>query len=427
MRILKILSRFLICILCTVCLCNVSCAADNVPSGDIGEYGNWMNAENMDKFKTTTTNDLEKFQSGFETNLKKSDFVPIEAHIGLSFMQALSAIDKVLQSSLIRFTILFLFAMYALWIALEAYKMTRESSDYKTVLYDIFKKGIIITVWVLVLNYGPAKIFTIIITPVLALGTYISTFILDAVAETYNVNIPDTCTTIRDFVNTNATDKLLIEPDTATNIICLPARISVYFYHATAAAWKWMLSGFFHSITAIVMGAICVVIFVKCIFKYMFMTLGVVANLFLTLLMLPFTALSEAMPSTSDKSYAGQIFSGFLSVFKTKKLSEVIMVFINAVIYFISLAIVIAICAALLTNIVDLSNNVEYSTGRAMVTILCGCLILYLANKADDLAKQIGGEIDNSFGQKLQNDAKTLWGDTKNIAGKIYKDWLKKK
>jgi len=427
MRILKFLSRFLICILCVMSLCNASVAAGNVPLGDVGEYGNWITADNMDKFKTETTNDLEKFQNDFQTNLKKSDFVPIEAKIGLSFMQALSSIDKILQMSLVRFTIMFLFVMYAFWIALESYKMIRESSNYKTVLYDIFKKGIIIAVWVLVLNYGPAKIFTMIISPILALGTYLSDFILGAVAKTYNVDIPDTCATIHQYVNANATDKLLIDPDAAANIICLPARMSVYFYHATAAAWKWMLSGFFHSITAIVMGAICIVIFIKCIFKYAFMTLGIVADLFLTLLMLPFTALAEAMPATSEKSYMGQIFSGFLQIFNTKKLSDVILVFINAAIYFVSLAIVIAICAALLTNIISLSYANEYATGRAMVTILCGCLVLYLAGKADDLSKQIGGSIDNSFGKQLQGDAKTLWGNTKNVAGKIYQDWLKKK
>jgi hypothetical protein len=158
------------------------------------------------------------------------------------------------------------------------------------------------------------------------------------------------------------------------------------------------------------------------------MTLGVVADLFLTLLMLPFTALAEAMPSSSEKNYAGQIFNGFLSVFNTKKLSDVISVFINAAIYFVSLAIIIAICASLLSYIVPLtSGNSEYALQSAMVTLLCGCLVLYLAGRTDELAKKVGGSVNNSFGQTLQNDAKTLWGNTKNVAGKIFGDWLKKK
>ena len=52
--------------------------------------------------------------------------------------------------------------------------------------------------------------------------------------------------------------------------------------------------------------------------------------------------------------------------------------------------------------------------------------MLYLADHAEDLAKKIGGSVDNSFGVKLQQETKTFWGDTKNVAGKIFKDWLKK-
>lgn len=435
MRILRFLSRLFICILCVFCLCNNSFGANNVPHGDVGEYGNWLTNDNVEKFVSNTSGDMEKFQNDFQTQIQSTDFVPIEAKIGLSFMRALSSIDYVLQISLVRFTIMFLFIMYAFWIALEAYKMIRESSDYKKVLYDVFKKGITIAIWVIILNYGPAKIFIMLITPILALGTEISDFILNAVAQMYNADLPNTCAAIRDYVNENSvvavanneTSQLLIEPEISANIMCLPARISVFFYHGIGNAWKWMMGGFGHSATQIVMGAICIVIFIKCVFKYAFMTLGIVADLFLTLLMLPFTALAEAMPSTSEKSYAGQIFSGFLKLFNAQKLSGVISTFVNAAIYFVSLAIVISICAILLTNIIPISGYSAYSTGGAMVTILCGCLILYLANKAEELAKQFGGSIDNSFGQKLQGDAKTLWNDTKNVAGKIYKDWKDKK
>lgn len=408
----------------------------NVPSGNIGEYGSWLNQDNLEEISNNMATEATEFQQGFQNNLQSSTFVPIEVRIGLMFMKALSSIDYVLQISLVRFTIIFLFIMYAFWIALEAYKMMRESSDYKTVLYDVFKKGFIIVIWVLILDYGPAKIFMLVISPILEFANYFSDFILNAVAETYDIKLPDTCAAIHQFVDANnattiANNKsaaLLIDADAAANIMCLPGRLSVYFYHATGAAFNWFKWGFGHSATAIVIGAVCIVMFIGCIFKYAFMTLGVVADLFLTLLMLPFTALAEAMPSSSEKNYAGQIFNGFLSVFNTKKLSDVISVFINAAIYFVSLAIIIAICASLLSYIVPLtSGNSEYALQSAMVTLLCGCLVLYLAGRTDELAKKVGGSINNSFGQTLQNDAKTLWGNTKNVAGKIFGDWLKKK
>ena len=441
MRILKILSKFLICILCVSALCAPVFGATNVPLGDVGEYGNWLTPDNIQQINTDMSDDATKFQENFSNNashLESSNFVPIEVRIGLMFMKALSSIDYVLQISLVRFTIIFLFLMYAMWIAVEAYRMIRESSDYKKVLYDVFKKGIMIVVWVFILNYGPAKIFMMIMSPILDLATYISNFILDSVAQTSGIKFSDTCGAIHNFVNANATTSvannetatLMIDANSAANIMCLPGRLSVYFYHATGAALKWFIWGFGigHPTTAIVMGAIGIVIFIKCIFKYAFMTLGVVADLFLTLLMLPFTALAECLPSSSEKGYVGKMLNGFLSIFNTKKLSGVISVFVDAAIYFVSLAIIIAICAALLDYLIpNFGTNSEYALGSAMITILCGCLVLYLANKADELAKKIGGSIDNSFGKQLQGDVKTLWNDTKNVASKIYKDWLKKK
>lgn len=439
MRIIKILSRFFICILCAFVLCAPVFGDSEVPSSDVVESENWLTPDNMGNITGDMSGDAVAFQDQFSNNathLESSNFVPIEVRIGLMFMKALSSIDYVLQISLVRFTIIFLFIMYAFWIALEAYKMMHESSDYKKVLYDVFKKGFIIVAWVIVLNYGPAKIFMTIMSPILDFATYISNFILDSVAQLYNTKIPDTCAAIHRFVDVNAATSvandesasLLVDANTAANIMCLPGRLSVYFYQATATAFKWFVWGFGHSITAIVMGAICVVIFIKCIFKYAFMTLGVVADLFLTLLMLPFTALAEALPSTSEKSYAGQILSGFLSIFNSRKLSDVISVFINTAIYFVSLAIIIAICAGLLDYIIPYTvTNSGYGLGSAMTTILCGCLVLYFADKAEDLAKKIGGSIDNSFGNQLKSDAKLLWGDAKNVAGKIYKDWLKRK
>lgn len=436
MLVKQILKKIFIALVCVCCISGAAVAVEtNEPLGDIGEYGNWINFDNNEQFNNQLSHDVTIFQNRFESNLRSTDFVPIEVRLGLIFMKALSAIDVILQMSLVRYTIMFLFIMYAFWIALEAYKTMRDTNDYKNVFYDIFKKGMIIAVWVLILNYGPAKIFNMLITPVMALGTYLSSFILDAVAETYNVDIPDTCAAIHNYVDgqvaaqtaVQSNFKLLVDADAAANIMCLPARLSVYFYHATATGFRWMISGFGHSTVAIIVGAISIIIFVKCIFKYAFMTLGIVADLFLTLLMLPFTAIAEAMPSTKESNYAGQIFSGILKLFNTKKLSDVISVFINTTIYFASLAIVIAICAALLSSVIRPGQDNTFTVASGMTTLLTGCFILYLANKAEELAAKIGGKIDNSLGQKLQSDAKTFWGDTKKLGNMFFKDWLNKK
>jgi len=425
-KMLKFIKHLFITVLCVFCMCGAVRAADNVPFGDIQEYGQWLNEDNIDKYNTQISEDLENFQKNYEAEVKKPGFVPIEAKIGFVFMKSLTAIDSVLQKSLVPFAIIFLFVMYALWIALESYKMMRDTTDYKTLFYEILKKGIIIAVWVGVLDYGLEKFFDLLIGPILSVGTYFSDFILDSVAQTHNIELPKTCDAIHQYVNAHNTGNLLVDSDTAANIMCLPGRISVYFYRATLMGFKWMLYGFGHSATAVVIGAISIFVFVKCIFKYAFMTLGIVADLFLTLLMLPFTAIAEATPTSKESNYAGQVFNGLLKLFNTKKLSEVILVFINAAIYFVSLSIIIAICAALLLYIMPLNYEGGYSVSSGIVALLTGCLILYLTNKIDEFATQLGGKIDNSFGTKVQGDAKKIWGNAKNVGSMIFKEWIKK-
>ena len=147
MRIIKFFSKLLICVLCALCLSNISFAAGNVPYGDVGEYGNWLTVDNMEKYNADLSGDVKSFQQTFQTNLHSTNFVPVEVKLGLVFMKALSSIDYVLQISLVRFVIWFLFVMYAFWIGLEAYRMIRDSADYKAVLYDILSK-------VLLLRFG---------------------------------------------------------------------------------------------------------------------------------------------------------------------------------------------------------------------------------------------------------------------------------
>lgn len=422
MRIGKIFSRLLICISSIFLICNVSVAATNIPTGEVGDYGNWLNPTNIEQFNSNISSDFKKFEP--KLNIDAKNFIPIEAKIGLAFMKALSGVDYILQVSLVRFIIIFLLTMYTIWIGLSAYKMIKESTDYKKVFYDIFKQGITIAVWIFILNYGPAKIFSAVVSPILALGTYLSDFILNAVANTYKINIPDTCAAIHNYVSNNLdTEKLLFDADTAANIMCLPTRISMFFYHAVATGFQWVTAGLKSSPTMVIVGIISIVMFIACIFKFAFMTLGVIVDLFLTLLLLPFTAVAESLSKAPDgENIPGRIYNGFVSLFvNTQKTSAVLTVFINAVIYFVCLSIVIAICAALLSNVISLNGANEYTTGSAVTIILSGCFVFYLANQSDKMATDIGGKIDNSFGKQLNADAKTLWTNVRNLATEIVK------
>ena len=427
----KILSKLIICILCITCIFTASYALSNIP--EVGEYGNWVIEDNMETFHESMSEDINNAKPYFIEGAKQSNFVPLEVKLGLMFMQAMSPIGEAIQKYLNSFTITFLFIMYAFWIGLNAYKMIRESTDYKTVFYEIFKKGAIIVIWVLVLSIDSNEFFSNLIKPILYLGTYISDFILKNVANAQGMQFTDTCQAIHTFVNESlaaADHKLLVgDADTAAAIMCVPGRMSTFFYHALGVSWEWIKAGFRLGtpITSTIVGIVAAVMFIKCIFKYAFMTLGIVADLFFTIFMLPFTALAESMPSINEKNYAGQIFSGLLKVFNTKKFSDVLATFINVAVYFVSLSIVISICSILLELVKQINSGEEFTNGNAMTVLLIGCLVLHIADKTEELASQLGGKVNNAFGKQLQSDTKTIWNDIKSFGKKATFAWSKGK
>ncbi len=298
MRILKFFSRFIICVLCVFALHTAFAAETNLPT--VGDYGNWLTEENISLYRNKLSNNLEQVKANVDSTIHSSTFVPIEARIGLMLMKALSAIAYLLQASLVEFIVIFLLAMYAFWIGLESYKIMRESGNVKEFIYTIIKQGFIIVIWVLVLEYGPNKIFSDIVEPILAFGRYFSEGILTTVAGTYNTTMSTNCDAIHTYINQNQSLSfitngsqdvaLLLNPDASANIMCLPAQMSSFFYNAISTSLGWIIKGFTSSLSLLLIGCISVYIFIKCIFKYAFMTIGIVADLFLTLLKLPFTA-----------------------------------------------------------------------------------------------------------------------------------------
>ncbi|MGN0916706.1 MAG: hypothetical protein ACI4NZ_00655, partial [Candidatus Enterousia sp.] len=219
---------------------------------------------------------------------------------------------------------------------------------------------------------------------------------------------PDTCAAIRDYAAANARPDMLIDDAMAANIMCLPTRLSGFFYTAISAGFSWMWTGIGTSAFTFFVGALFVVLFAVNMWKFALMALGVIADLFMGILMLPFTAISETLGKTSYKGIAGSVFNGFLGLFKAESLSNQIQRFVNAAIYFVSLSIVISICVALLSGTVtaDMTTQTPSLENEGyLVTVLTGCLVWYLASISDKLAKQLGGSIDGSMGEQFGKDA----------------------
>ncbi len=401
-------------------------ATSNLPMADVGDYGNWATPDNIDLFKTDITHDMEQFQP----EPIVSDYVPFEAKIGLAMMNGFSIVADVLDSSLVRFAIIFMIIAYIFWSIFEAYNMMKNGSSAMDFGVNLVKKGGVILIWIIILNFGPAQVFMWIMGPIISVGTYMSNLILNAIAGAIGTELPDTCAAIRDYAAANTSGNMLIDANAAADILCVPTRLSGFFTTAVVAGWKWMIAGIGTSAFTVLVGATFIVIFLYTGFKFLLMGLGVIMDLFLSVLMLPFTAIAETIKSTSYKGIAGDIFNGFLGLFKPESLQNQIQRFINAAIYFVSLSIVIAVCAALLSGTVDANLASEIPTlenDGFIITLLTGCLVAYLANRADSIAKDLGGSVNDSFGKQFGNDVKKLGKDAYGLGKKVVNIIRKKK
>lgn len=395
-------------------------ATNTTTTGDIGDYGTWATDHNKDILTGQLTRDL----NGFHKVQLVDNYVPVEAKAGLAFMNALSMVGEILDTSLVRFMIIFIVLAYMFWIMFEAYQMMTTKSNVRELAEKIVKKGALIAIWIIVLRFGPGQIFMWVMGPIVTVGTYMSDLILNAVAAASGASLPDTCGAIREYAAAHTSARMTIDANATADMLCVPTRLSGFFSTAVAAGFKWMLAGIGHSMFTFVVGLTFVVLFVYLGFKFAFMALGVIADLFLAVFMLPFTAVVETVGKTSYKGLAGTIYNGFLGLFKVESLQSQIMRFINAAIYFVSLSIVIAVCGALLAGAVDadLATHVpSINNSDFFVTLLTAMLVAYLANRADEIAKKIGGSIDASMGDKIKQDGKKLLNNVTDTATKWYK------
>ncbi|MBO7642980.1 MAG: hypothetical protein J6S74_02500 [Alphaproteobacteria bacterium] len=385
---------------------------------------------NRNAFVNNLSHDLTEFPAEYEKQIVR-DYVPIEARVGIAMMNGLNTIAKILDTSLVRFMIIFMIVMYAFWIMLEAYNMMATDNNVKKLTETIVKKSIILIIWIAVLGIGPAKLFMYVMGPIISLGTYIADFILNAITMTAGITIPDTCGAIHEYAESTVPTDMIVNANTAADMLCVPTRLSGFFATAIVLGWKWMVAGIGHSIFTFVIGAVMVVMFAWNAWKFTLMAMSVIMNLFLAVLLLPFTAFAETIPQTSYKGIVGNIYNSFIKLFNggPVKLDAQINKFINAAIYFVSLSIVIAVCAALLSGVIDvnMATHIPSLKDNGFITLLLtGALVGYLANGADKIAREISGdikegEIDGGTGKKFADDIKTVIKNTYDTA----KSWAK--
>lgn len=424
-RILKFLSIVFIGLSLVATNAN---AASNLNIGDIGDYGAWTTEANREAVVGSLNSDIANFAPNTTKQLV-SDYVPIEAKVGLAFMNAMSHVAHIIDNSLARFAIIFIILMYVFWIMGEAYNNMQTGWDVKKLGKEIIIKTLRVAFWIIVLNAGPARIFMMLMTPIVIVGSYTADAILNATSITLGVQLPDTCSAIHSYVSSHIASSAIIDADAAANIICLPTRMSGYLASGVALGWEYIKQSIGTSAFLFVFGIVLIVMSVVNAWKFAFMAFGVIADLFLAIIMLPFTAVAETVTKTSYKGIPGTVYNAFTGLFKTESLKAQIGRVVSAAIYFVVLAVVIAVCIALMGGFIGVNNATmipEIQNVGPMSMIITGFLVWYLASKADEIAKDWGGSIKDEFGKKLRGDVETLAKDIKSTSKKIW-DTIKSK
>lgn len=427
----KFLSKAIVAIIAILLYTPVFAVSNNLATGDIGDYGVWTTEHNREVIVDSLKTDITDFQSE-NTQQYINTGIPIEARLGIVFIRALTHITKVLDDSLVRFVNIFLVIAFMFWIMLYAYQMISDGGKTKPMnaFQEIAKKGAILAIWLILLNGGIQWFFGAIMGPIFGFSSYVSDLILNATAETGGYTLADNCAAIHAYAATQLANNSTFTPEFAANIICVPARLSGFYYGAIKFGWNLMISGLGLSTFTLLVGLILVCLFVYTAFKFLFVAFGVIADLFLVVIMLPFTAIAETVNKTSYKGIAGDIYNGFLKLFNASSLSSQIKKFVDAAIYFISLSIIIAIAGALLASAIQLNSETHLITildGDVVTLLLTGALVAYIATHADEFAKSIGGAIDYAIGSDLQKDLKTVYKDTKKKAEAFIKALKEKK
>ena len=407
---LKRICKFLSIIMIAISFTGGAYAISNFDVGDIGDYGSWATEANHEKLMTSINNDIDNFAPNMSKQLV-ADYVPIEAKVGMAFMNAMSHVAHIIDNALARFAIIFIILMYAFWIMGEAYNNMQNGWDVHKLGKAITVKTLKVAFWIIVLNLGPAKVFMMLMTPIVLIGTFAADAILNAVSSVVGVQLPDTCAAIHTYVSSHIAQSAIIDAEAAANIMCLPTRLSGYFSSGVALGWEYIKQSIGNSAFLFVLGIAFIIMFIVNAWKFTFMAFGVIADLFLAIIMLPFTAVSETVTKTSYKGIPGTVYNSFTGLFKTESLEAQIRRVISAAIYFVVLAVVIAVCVALMSGFVGVNSTTmipEIKDTGIMPMLITGFLVWYIAKRADEIAKDWGGSINDEYGKKLRNDVETL-------------------
>ncbi|MDR2685444.1 MAG: hypothetical protein LBB23_01570 [Rickettsiales bacterium] len=327
----------------------------------------------------------------------RANNAPLDVHASLIIVGGLSQVASIIYDNLLDLIIFMIWIFFAFWLGIKAWDLMRTKIQLMPFLESAAKKLIFVVIGTALLASNPAELFMMFMGGVSALGNAASNLFL---SDTGVGRVSETCADVAAWVKASGGDIKFLTSQSVGDIICLTGRTTSFFYNGIGTFLGMMTKGVLEA----VIGAAGAVVFLWCIFKFAFITLGVVVDVVLMLMFLPFTIFSEIFKGDDwgDTMILSDAMKSFAGIFGGDGISALIQKMIQVVIYIVSISLVAAISFLFMRAVPKDFLNL----------LIGGALTAYMIYKADVLAKKMGGAVDDKFAKLLEQNTTAIYNNT---------------
>lgn len=365
--------------------------------------------------------------------MNETTYIPIEIRLANIIIDGIGYINEMLFPFFSNLISTLLIILLAFWLSSEAYNMINTGKTSIENGVTIVKKIILVIIWTAVILANPAQVFMFIMGPIIQMGGNITDFIINALT---NIPIDQTCDSIKAMAMNNTDTSILnyplLNPETKGDLLCLTGRISKLYTQFITLGFQWMGRGLFMQPVSFLVGLSLVIFFVYIGFKFTLESLGIILDLILGLMILPFCAIGACFGGGLSykglESIPNQLFTMITSIFGKGDYKGLITKIIKAILYFWILSVVVGICYEMMSYTLDSQSgifDVNYAPGKnglgIMSIILSAAITAYLIKKAPGYAEKMGGAINTAAAKPFEDGIDTLYKNSKDIMSKMLK------
>ncbi|MDR0448902.1 MAG: hypothetical protein LBG89_00365 [Rickettsiales bacterium] len=331
----------------------------------------------------------------------RADNIPLDIRASMFVIEGLSTIAMIVYKNLLDVMIWLLVVFFAFWFGLEAWSVMETKTPIGDAAKKIVKKAAIISVAIFVLNTNPAEWFMMFLGAAAHVGNYAADLFLGAAT---GMGVAQTCGDTLAYVALHGGSFGFLGPENVANVICMTGRITEFFWTGLSESLALIKSGIGSNVAFSVMGVAGAALFLWCVVRFAILTLGVVVDMTLMLMFLPFAAFKESFKDgwPKDAGAAGAMIEKIANAFGGDDISGQIRKFVQVIIYVIAISIVASICYLLMKGVAQQNGN------NFIYLALGGAVCAYMISQTEKIAEMMGGVVDREWAGEIRKNLESL-------------------